>query len=111
MGITKSKYLEICTQLNEEVDFEKMPPEFEDFPYGVQVAFDLYGKLSDRYLSGMSAMYIGKDLSTLPVLFEIYEVAKPDHKLVTDTILYIDNRARLKAQRRAEKEAKKAAKK
>jgi hypothetical protein len=109
--MTKAKYLEYCEETGEEPDYHKMPPDFEDFPYAVHVAFDLYNKLPDRYLSGMSTLFIGKDYGSLETFFNIYEVPHADRKLVMDVILYIDSQARIKAQKRAEQEAKKAARK
>ena len=50
-----------------------MPPEIEDFPYEVQMAFFLHSMLPDRW-DGMSGSYMGKDWSAYGHLLDIYEV-------------------------------------
>jgi hypothetical protein len=63
----------ICEQLGEEPDPEKMPPEMEDFPHEVQMAFFIYSLMPDRF-EGMSGTYMGKDWAALLPLLEIYEI-------------------------------------
>ncbi len=58
-----------------------MPLETSEFPDEVQVAFLIFGYLSDRW-DGMSGTYMGKDWSTVNHLFDLFEVE--DRK----TILY-----------------------
>ena len=53
-----------------------MPLEASDFPEEVQVAFFIYGLLSDRY-EGMSGTYLGKDWTGVDYLFELYQVTSP----------------------------------
>ena len=51
-----------------------MPPEMEDYPSEVQQAFLVHSCLPDRW-DGMSGMYyMGKDLSSLQALLDIYEI-------------------------------------
>ena len=56
-----------------------MPLEPSEFPDEVQVAFLIYGYLSDRW-DGMSGTYMGKDWSTINHLFELFEVK--DRKVI-----------------------------
>lgn len=70
------KYLAICEQLGQEPDPARMPLETSDFPEEIQVAFFIYGMLSDIW-DGMSGVYMGKDWSHAAQLFELYEVAQP----------------------------------
>lgn len=72
-SIDIDKYLMICEQLGEEPDPEKMPPEMEDFPHEVQMAFFIYSLMPDRF-EGMSGTYMGKDWAALLPLLEIYEI-------------------------------------
>ncbi len=50
-----------------------MPLETSEFPDEVQVAFLIFGYLSDRW-DGMSGTYMGKDWSTINHLFELFEI-------------------------------------
>jgi len=65
--------LQICEQLGEEPDPEKMPPSLGDFPLEVQEAFLVHSLLPDRW-DGMSGAYMGKDLSALGEIFSIYGI-------------------------------------
>ena len=50
-----------------------MPPTVGDYPYEVQVAFFIHDILPDRW-EGMSGHYMGKDMSSLGTLLEVWEV-------------------------------------
>ena len=45
--VSLDQYLEICEQLGEEPDPQKMPLTESDFPTEVQVAFFMFNLLSD----------------------------------------------------------------
>ena len=77
------KYLMICEQTGEEPDANKMPPEMRDFPPEVQMAFHIYSMMPDRF-EGMGGSYMGKDWSSLSVLYDIYEI---DEKKITTFFL------------------------
>ena len=53
-----------------------MPLEATAFPAEVQVAFFVYGYLSDVW-EGMSGSYMGKDWSFIPTLFKLFKVDDP----------------------------------
>ena len=71
--VSIDQYLEICEQLGQEPDPQKMPLTESDFPAEVQVAFFMFSLLSDVW-EGMSGSYMGKDWSHCQQLFDIYEV-------------------------------------
>ena len=50
-----------------------MPLEPQDFPYEVQVAFFIYDLLPDNW-EGMNGVFLGKDLTTIEYMFDLYEV-------------------------------------
>ena len=50
-----------------------MPLTLGDFPHEVQVAFFVYGYLSDRY-EGMSGTYMGKDWGIVEFLFDVHKI-------------------------------------
>jgi len=71
--VSIDQYLEICEQLGQEPDPQKMPLTESDFPAEVQVAFFMFSLLSDVW-DGMSGSYMGKDWSHCSQLFQIYEI-------------------------------------
>ena len=71
--ISVDQYLEICEQLGQEPDPQKMPLTESDFPAEVQVAFFMFNLLSDNW-EGMSGSYMGKDWSHCSQLFQIYGI-------------------------------------
>tara|TARA_B100000424_G_scaffold36687_1_gene24878 strand:- start:16498 stop:16842 length:345 start_codon:yes stop_codon:yes gene_type:complete len=66
----------VCEQLGQEPDPAKMPLEPSAFPEEVQVAFFIYGLLSDRW-DGMSGTYLGKDWNSLEYIFKLYNIDNP----------------------------------
>ena len=87
--MTKEQYLDMCEQLGSEPLQEEIPADFEDFPYPVQVAINIFYILPDIF-EGMSGTYMGKNYSILPYLFdEIYEVENKQQTL--QFILMIGN--------------------
>lgn len=86
--MTKDKYLQMCFELKEEPDPERCPPDFEDFPTDVQKGIVVYGKLGDRLAAEIG--YIGKDLTSLPLLMDLYDIEFKD--LFIETILLLDQK-------------------
>ena len=79
------------------------------YPYEVQMAFFIYSLLQDTW-DGMNGMYMGKNLSGLAMLLDIYEIE--DKKSVVYFLSAID-RERIKTineevKRKSEAERRKA---
>ncbi len=66
----------MCEQLGEEPDPDKVPPTLDVYPHEVQVAFFIHQLLPDRW-EGMSGTYMGKDMSSLGTLLDVWEVKSP----------------------------------
>tara|TARA_B100001769_G_C22010587_1_gene543067 strand:+ start:713 stop:982 length:270 start_codon:yes stop_codon:yes gene_type:complete len=64
-----------------------MPPAMDMFPYEVQMAFFIYSLLQDTW-DGMNGMYMGKNLSGLNTLLDIYEIE--DKKTIVFFLTMID---------------------
>ena len=64
-----------------------MPPAMDMYPYEVQMAFFIYSLLQDTW-DGMNGMYMGKNLSGLAMLLDIYEIE--DKKSVVFFLQIID---------------------
>jgi hypothetical protein len=82
--MTKERYLMMKEQLGEEPIPEEIPAGFEDFPYEVQEAINIFSILPDVW-EGFSGTYMGKNYSILPYLMD--EVYKVSNK--TETMQYI----------------------
>ena len=70
----------MCEQLGSEPIPEEIPASFEDFPYSVQEAINIFSILPDSW-EGMSGTYMGKDYSILPYLMD--EIFQVDNKQQT----------------------------
>jgi len=96
-------YLEICDQKGIEPDPDEMPPEIGDYPYEVQVAFFVHDLLPDR-VEGMSGHYMGKDMSALGTMLDIWEVQ--DRKTILYFIKHIEARNSGAINKKAERQRK-----
>ena len=109
-GVTREKYIMICQQMNVEPDPARFPIEMRDLPIIVQTAFDIYGRLSDRFITlGMDgSIFGGKDYSSLSVLYDIFDISDTrDKKLVLDILNHLDASAVKKAQAERKRRAAK----
>lgn len=104
--MTKDKYLETCRLLNEDIDYEKMPPDYEDFPTYVHQAMDVFNCLPDTYSGGMEPLYSGKDYSALSGIMQVLQVDSEDTLQVFKVVHHLDTRARKQAISAAKKKAK-----
>lgn len=100
--MTKSQYLDMCEQTNQEIDWEKCPPEWEDFPEFILDYMSLYNSLGDRMYPDIG--YIGKDFTNFKFLREQYSVPKHQEELLFELVLFMEGR-RIKESQKAIKEA------
>jgi len=105
--ITAEAYIKICERLGDKVDLEKIPPSYEQLPWYVKDAMEIFNSLPDTYTSGMSPVYIGKDLSSLELTMELYDIDSEYRLLTFKIIRVLDSRARDKAIRLAKQQQKK----
>lgn len=97
----------MCEALGVEPTEEDTPIEIEDFLEETQLAFQIYKYLPDRW-EGMSATYLGKDLTNLPFLFDTFKVDDRNLRLyIMNTLqhidLYVGNDIRRKQKEQARK--------
>jgi hypothetical protein len=74
--MTQDKYLEMCESLGSEADPNEIPPAFHELTHQAQDAMEIFMYLKDDW-SSMGG-YLGKDLSNLSIVFEIFDVPKSD---------------------------------
>lgn len=74
--MTKDQYLEMCALLGNEPLESEIPVEMQDFPWEVQLAFELY-TLLPMNIAEFSGTYRGKHLEQLGFYFNVYEITNP----------------------------------
>jgi hypothetical protein len=100
--MTKDQYLMMCEQTGEEINWEKCPPDWEDFPDIVINTISIFNSMGDRVYPDIG--YIGKDFTNFQFLLKYYNIDNNQIDFVLDTILWLDNRTIEKSQKRMKAE-------
>jgi hypothetical protein len=100
--MTKDQYLMMCEQTGEEIDWEKCPPDWEDFPDIVIDALNIFHSMGDRVYPEVG--YIGKDFANFEFLLKRYKVGEHQIDYVVETILWLDGRAIERSQKKLKAE-------
>jgi hypothetical protein len=87
--MTKQAYFEMCEALGNEPVESEIPVELEDFPAEVQEILEIYRILKDDW-DTMNGNYLGKHLTGILDIFDIFEVHKADRKLYIQILNMID---------------------
>lgn len=93
----------MCEQLGQQPDYDKIPPDIEDFPEEVQSAIVTFAKLGDRVVADVG--YMGKDYSALPMHMDLLGVQ--NRVIFVETILRLDERMIKKSQEEMRREREK----
>jgi hypothetical protein len=100
--MTKDQYLRMVEQTGEEIDWEKCPPEIEDFPDSVHTAISIYNSLGDRMYPDIG--YVGKDFTNLSLLYKNYYVVEHQKDWIFELLLFLDSNNIKESQRRLKSE-------
>ncbi len=87
--ITVDKYFEICDQLGQEPDPDRIPIQWSDIPNEAQIAVSIFNSLGDRLVADIG--YLGKDYTSLPVYIEACGVENVE--LLLEILSWLDSRA------------------
>lgn len=87
--MTRDRYIAMCEQLGKEPDEKEIPPDWEDFPYIVQIAINTFNMLGDRVYPEIG--YIGKDYTNLSHYIEVYDIE--DKEFFLEILHWADSRA------------------
>tara|TARA_R100000656_G_scaffold108024_1_gene80148 strand:- start:139 stop:462 length:324 start_codon:yes stop_codon:yes gene_type:complete len=87
--MTKDQYLRMVEQTGEEIDWERCPPDIEDFPESVLTAISIYNSLGDRIYPDVG--YTGKDFTNLPLLYDSYFVEEHEKDWIFELLLFLDS--------------------
>ena len=79
----------MCEQTGEEVDWDRCPPELEDFPVIVPTSLNIYNSMGNRVYPEVG--YVGKDFTTLNLLCELYKVEEHEKDFLIELILALDS--------------------
>jgi len=110
VGITPETYLRMEEQMGREPDYSNMPPDYDDFPTYVHLAIEIFNSLPDLYSGGMSSIYVGKNYSSLDVIYSMYLVEVGEKMEIFNVLKFLDSRAKTSAMKEAQKAAKGAKK-
>lgn len=92
--MTKEKYLHLCEIQGYEPDMKAMPLDINDFPQIVHTSLNIFNQLRDSYIPAEIPVYVGKDLSALTVLYDVYGITSSNIKqLVLKYINIFDSAA------------------
>ena len=87
--MTKDQYLRMVEQTGEEIDWEKCPPEVEDFPDSIHTALQIYNSLGDRVYPDVG--FTGKDFTNLSFLYKDYYVEEYEKEWIFEIMMFMDN--------------------
>ena len=100
--MSKDQYLEMCEQMGEDPDWEKCPPDWEDFPLIVIDIMNIFHSMGDRIYPDIG--YVGKDFTNYEYLLEQNNIEEHQKAYVFETILWLDSRKIEASQKRLKAE-------
>ena len=81
----------MCEQTGEEIDWDRCPPELDDFPDTVQTALGIFYTLGDRVYADVG--FTGKDYTNFDFILEFYMVTEKATKdWILEIILFLETR-------------------
>ena len=89
-------------QTGEEIDWDRIPPDAEDFPDAVITALSIYNSLGNRVYPDIG--YVGKDYTNLELLYKFFYIEEKDKDFIFEIILYLEGVEIEKSQRRLKAE-------
>ena len=96
--MTKDQYLRMVEQTGEAIDWDRCPPDIEDFPPVVHTAVNVYNQLGDRVYGDVG--FIGKDYTNLNLLLELEGITTiRNREIILDFMLMFENEAVQESQR------------
>jgi len=100
--MTKDQYLAMMEQMGEEPNWEKCPPDWEDFPDLVVITMNIFNSMGDRVYPEIG--YIGKDYANFDFLLKHYGIEEHNKEYVFELLLWLDSRAIEESQKKLKAE-------
>ena len=88
--MSKDQYLEMCEQTNQEVDWDKCPPAWEDFPEIVLISLNVYNNLGSKVYPDLG--FVGKDFTNFEFILNKHGVEKHNEDYVFELITEFESR-------------------
>ena len=80
----------MCEQMGQEIDWDKCPPDWVDFPQVVVDSINIFHSMGDRIYPDIG--YIGKDFTNFNFLLDQYSIEQHQKDYVYDLIMTLDSR-------------------
>ena len=100
--MTKDQYLRMVEQTGEEIDWDRCPPEAEDFPDVVLNILNVFNSMGSRIYPEIG--YVGKDFTSYEFLLERHGIQEHQKDYTLDLVLWLDSREIEESQRRLKAE-------
>ena len=100
--MTKDQYLRMCEQTGQEIDWDRCPPDIEDFPEQVITALNIFHSLGNRIYPDVG--FTGKDYTNLSLLYKFWGIEEYQQESIFDILLFLDANAQEDSQRRIKEE-------
>jgi hypothetical protein len=88
--MTKEQYLMMCEETGQEIDWNKCPVEWEDFPAPVIDAVNIYQILGNRIYPEIG--FIGKDFTNFNFLLEQFNISELFTEFTFEIVTFMENR-------------------
>ena len=101
--MTKDQYLRMVEQTGEEIDWDRIPPDLEDFPESVYTALCIFNSMGNRLQADIG--YLGKDFTNLNILYDFYYITEKEEKdWIFELLLFLDSNNIKESQKRIKSE-------
>ena len=94
--MNKDQYLRMCEQTGQEIDWDRCPPDVEDFPDQVHTAINIFNSLGDRVYPDVG--FVGKDFTNLELLYKFYKVPDFQKEYIFELCLHMEGITRKESQ-------------
>ena len=92
----------MCEQTGQEIDWEKCPPDWEDFPNIVVTSMNLYNSLGNKVYPDIG--FVGKDYTNFEFLLNHYNISEHEKEFVLDLLFELESRDIENSQRKLKAE-------
>ena len=89
--MSKDQYLRMVEQTGEEIDWDRCPPDIEDFPDSVITAMHIFNQLGNRMYPDVG--FVGKDYTNLDLLYDFHRITEDIEKeYIFEILIFMDNK-------------------
>ena len=92
----------MCEQTGEEIDWDRCPPDIEDFPESVYTAINIFNSLGNKIFADVG--FTGKDYTNLDLLYEQYYVEEHEKDWLFELLIHMEVRSIETSQRQLKAE-------